>query len=133
MNLQEACDPAVYSELLRLNTLDFELLRRVRADIRRRCEAIPDRTPKRYPSPSMDPEAVQCRKLFDPAFYLSANPDVVAARVDPLKHYLRHGFAEGRKPHPYFQPDYYQAQCKESSRAGINPLLHYLQTGAASP
>jgi hypothetical protein len=33
---------------------------------------------------------------FDAAGYLVANPDVLAARVNPYKHYLDHGRAEGR-------------------------------------
>ena len=42
--------------------------------------------------------------LFDPAFYLSANPDVEAARIDPLEHYVRWGKREGRKPFEHFDP-----------------------------
>lgn len=133
VNLHEACEPAVYGELLRLNALDFELLRRVRADIARRNELISGQPPRRYPRLSAETESVRCRKLFDEAFYLAANPDVAAARVDPLKHYMRYGFTEGRKPHPCFQPDFYLAQLSEKLRGGINPLLHYLQTGAANP
>jgi predicted nucleic acid-binding Zn-ribbon protein len=38
--------------------------------------------------------------LFDPAWYLKNNPDVAAAGVDPIKHYLSHGAVEGRQPRP---------------------------------
>src|SRR5260370_23412376 len=41
--LREACDDDVYAELLRLNSMDFELLRRARAEVRRRFERVPDR------------------------------------------------------------------------------------------
>jgi hypothetical protein len=34
---------------------------------------------------------------FSAAKYLAANPDVAAARVDPIQHYLRYGFFEGRR------------------------------------
>jgi hypothetical protein len=34
--------------------------------------------------------------LFDPAFYLQANPDVAAAGADPAVHYLLHGLVENR-------------------------------------
>jgi hypothetical protein len=34
---------------------------------------------------------------FSPARYLKLNPDVAAAGVDPAKHYLEHGFQEGRR------------------------------------
>jgi hypothetical protein len=33
---------------------------------------------------------------FDPAAYLLANPDLLMARVNPFKHFLNHGRAEGR-------------------------------------
>ncbi|WP_132807892.1 sulfotransferase family protein [Tepidamorphus gemmatus] len=35
--------------------------------------------------------------LFDADAYLAENPDVARAGVDPLRHYVRHGIAEGRK------------------------------------
>lgn len=35
---------------------------------------------------------------FDAGFYLAANPDVAAAGVNPLLHYVLHGAAEGRLP-----------------------------------
>ncbi len=35
---------------------------------------------------------------FDPDFYLAEYPDVAAAGIDPLEHYLRHGQTEGRLP-----------------------------------
>lgn len=38
--------------------------------------------------------------LFDPAFYAERNPDVVAAGVNLLQHYLDNGWREGRDPHP---------------------------------
>jgi len=33
---------------------------------------------------------------MDPAAYLEANPDVAAAGIDPLAHYLAYGYDEGR-------------------------------------
>jgi O-antigen biosynthesis protein len=41
---------------------------------------------------------------FDPDFYLAEYPDVAAAGVDPLDHYLRHGRAEGRLPRSPEEP-----------------------------
>ena len=34
---------------------------------------------------------------FDPVAYLIFNPDVAAARMDPVQHYLSHGAREGRR------------------------------------
>jgi GT2 family glycosyltransferase len=36
--------------------------------------------------------------VFDRAYYLNKNPDVAAAGMDPLLHFLRFGEAEGRRP-----------------------------------
>jgi hypothetical protein len=65
------------------------------------------------------------RKLLDPAFYLRANPDVAAAQMDPLEHYVKYGAREQRQPHPLFEPAHYQASCPEARNAP-NPLLHFL-------
>jgi hypothetical protein len=73
------------------------------------------------------------RELFDAAFYLRTNPDVAAAGVDPLKHYLTHGAAEQRQPHPLFDPVHYFGSCPEARSEG-NPLLHFLRrTGGKWP
>ena len=69
------------------------------------------------------------RKLFDAEFYLRANPDVAAARMDPLKHYVKYGAAEQRQPHPLFDPAHYLASCPAARNAG-NPLLHFLEQSA---
>jgi hypothetical protein len=65
------------------------------------------------------------RKLFDAAFYLRKYPDVAAAKANPWLHYLKHGAAEGRKPHPLFQPDYYLMRCQEARSRGADPLAHF--------
>lgn len=59
--------------------------------------------------------------LFDPEFYLSANPDVNAAGIDPLEHYVRWGKREGRKPFEHFEQSAF-SQCihaDDPSRAQI--------------
>lgn len=45
------------------------------------------------------------RKLFNAEAYLASNPDVRAAGVDPLTHYLEHGAAEGRDAPSGFNPE----------------------------
>jgi hypothetical protein len=39
---RSACEPSVFEELLRLNAMDLELLRRAREEVRRRFENVPD-------------------------------------------------------------------------------------------
>jgi hypothetical protein len=130
--LREACGRTVYRELVRLNALDCELVRRARAEVRRRLAQVQTTAPSpprarfaRFPFPAL---RIRRARLFDPAFYLERNPDVRRAGMDPLRHYLRYGAAEGRKPHPLFQPDYYLARCRDAK--GGNPLLHFLDNGA---
>ena len=47
---------------------------------------------------------------FDTAYYLAHNPDVAAAGVDPLQHYLQDGWKEGRNPDAFFNTQYYLNQ-----------------------
>jgi hypothetical protein len=42
--------------------------------------------------------------LFAAKWFLERNPDLGAAGVDPLAHYYRYGWREGRLPNPYFDP-----------------------------
>ena len=67
------------------------------------------------------------RKLFDAEFYLRANPDVAAARMNPLKHYAKYGAAEQRQPHPLFDPVHYLASCQAARNDAGDPLLHFLE------
>lgn len=78
-----------------------------------------------------DMSLVTASGLFDSEWYLSSNPDVVKAAVNPLKHYLRHGGFEGRDPHPVFDSDWYLVQNPDVAKAGVNPLCHYLRNGAS--
>jgi len=68
------------------------------------------------------------RPFFDAAFYLERYSDVRQAGMNPLRHYLRHGAAEGRKPHRLFEPEYYLSCCPEAL-SSENPLLHFIETG----
>ena len=45
--------------------------------------------------------------LFDAAYYLSRNPDVKAAGLDPYLHYIANGYKEGRDPSALFSTSYY--------------------------
>ncbi len=62
---------------------------------------------------------------FDAAYYLAHNPDVAAAGVDPLQHYLTYGWKEGRDPNAYFSTRWYLAQNPDVAAAGVNPLEHF--------
>jgi hypothetical protein len=107
--LRAACDADVFAELLRLNQLDMELAERTRAEVKRRVALIPA-TPVH-------------KSLFDAAFYLRANPDVAAAKIDPRKHYEKYGAAEGRKPHRWFQHPFVDSDVYAGEEIDVDDLL----------
>ena len=63
--------------------------------------------------------------LFQPEWYLANNPDVAAAGMDPLEHYLKFGEAEDRWPNPYFDPKYYRAHAPGAKKYAGSALEHY--------
>jgi hypothetical protein len=67
--------------------------------------------------------------LFDKKWYLEQNADVADAAVDPVRHYLAFGAAEGRNPHPLFDTRWYLATNADVAAAGGNPLSHFLAWG----
>lgn len=67
--------------------------------------------------------------LFDGAWYLQRYPDVAAAKVNPVHHYLRFGAAEGRNPGPDFNTELYLLKYPDVAESGLNPLVHYLKYG----
>jgi glycosyltransferase involved in cell wall biosynthesis len=67
--------------------------------------------------------------LFDAEYYLANNPDVRNAGPDPAKHYLIHGWKEGRDPSAAFSTPQYLFDNPDVARARVNPLVHYLRYG----
>jgi len=74
-------------------------------------------------------ELVRQSGYFDEAWYLEQYPDVAQAGVDPIEHYLRAGFSEGRNPGPRFDTRWYLEAYPDVAQAGMNPLLHYIKFG----
>ena len=68
---------------------------------------------------------------FDPIYYLFWYPDVRAAGLDPLRHYLLAGWKEGRDPSAGFSTTGYLAANPDVAAAGHNPLVHFVNTGFA--
>ena len=63
--------------------------------------------------------------LVDDLFYSLSNKDVLAAGIDPEKHYLEFGAREGRDPNPYFDTSAYLDFYPDVARAKVDPLEHY--------
>ncbi len=66
---------------------------------------------------------------FDRDFYLARNPDVAAAKMDPLDHYVDYGWKEGRDPCADFSTSHYLESNGDVAAAGVNPFYHYLTAG----
>lgn len=66
---------------------------------------------------------------FDREYYLLNNQDLAKANVNPLMHYIRHGWKEGRNPSPRFDSNKYLEMYPDVKNANINPLLHYIKFG----
>lgn len=66
---------------------------------------------------------------FDPAYYLLEYKDVRLADVDPLWHFVKHGWKEGRNPSFRFDTSFYLMQYPDVRDSGINPLVHYIKYG----
>lgn len=71
-------------------------------------------------------------EIVDSAWYRIRYPDIAAANLDPLLHFIRHGLGEGRDPNRFFDGHWYADHYADVSTQGLHPLLHYLQTGAAA-
>ncbi len=72
---------------------------------------------------------VRDSSFFDAEYYLSGNPDVRNAGVDPAKHYVLHGWRERRDPSAAFSTSQYLVDNPDVATARVNPLLHYLRCG----
>lgn len=69
--------------------------------------------------------------LVDDDWYRNTYPDVAAAGVSPVMHYLHHGWREGRDPNPWFPTWGYRSAYSDVADAKICPLVHFMQEGAA--
>jgi hypothetical protein len=82
-----------------------------------------------FPFRLTEKEIIAKSGLFDPEYYANVNPDVVAAAVDPLDHYLAHGRAEGRRPFAEFDPVAYLEANPDLDPASTDAFLHYIRKG----
>lgn len=69
--------------------------------------------------------------LFDAPYYLQTNKDIAALGVNPLRHYVEYGDAEGRWPNACFNPKAYRAYFDEGALKGLCSLYHYAVIGEA--
>jgi hypothetical protein len=70
-------------------------------------------------------QSIKNNNLLDHDYYLKNYPDVQASGMDPIIHYMYHGYLEGRKPNPEFNVDYYMRKYGDVKNSNLNPLVHY--------
>jgi hypothetical protein len=75
---------------------------------------------------------VDASGLFDTNYYLINGADIEANGLDPIDHFCRFGWREGRNPNLYFSTDWYRRTNPAVARMEINPLVHYVVTGERS-
>jgi len=73
--------------------------------------------------------AIKKNHLLDTGYYLKSNGDVRLSGVDPILHYIYHGYKEHRKPNPQFDGDYYLKEHIAVKCSNINPLVYYALYG----
>lgn len=67
--------------------------------------------------------------LFNTAWYLTQNPDVVREDINPLVHFAIQGARERRWPHPLFDIDWYVLNYGNEIGDDVNPLVDFLGDG----
>lgn len=81
--------------------------------------------------PEDERELIRKSGLFSEKYYLACNPDVMQSGIDPLEHFLEHGWSEKRNPNPSFDSSFYLYEYPDVRENGMNPLVHYILYGQA--
>lgn len=68
--------------------------------------------------------------LFDEKYYLTTYEDIRKKDLDPIKHYIKFGWKEGRNPSSYFETNFYLENNNDVKKNKINPLIHYILHGS---
>ena len=76
-----------------------------------------------------DETALNNSKYFNKKWYLKTYRDVKKVQVDPIRHYLNHGWKEGRNPGPDFNTKAYLEANPDVKEANMCPLFHYEKYG----
>jgi SAM-dependent methyltransferase len=74
---------------------------------------------------------IEATGLFDADYYRATYLDVPPGG-NPIRHFVKHGVAQGRNPHPMFDTTYYLKNNPDAAKGDTNPLLHFASEGAAS-
>lgn len=75
-------------------------------------------------------EIIRKSSWFDRQWYLDTYPDIRAAKIDPVEHYLTTGWRESRNPCSGFNTAYYLRTNPDITQSGLNPLWHFIAFGS---
>ena len=66
--------------------------------------------------------------LFDEKYYLEIYEDVRKADIDPIKHYIKNGWKEGRNPSKKFNTNDYIKENNISLNSKFSPLFNQIKS-----
>ncbi len=66
---------------------------------------------------------------FDEKYYLENNKNINLDNEDPLHHFMRIGWKEGRNPNTTFDLGYYLSHYQDLKASDLNPFFHYVRFG----
>lgn len=75
---------------------------------------------------SFNYELIKNSGLFDSEWYLKTYGDVKKLNINPIEHYIKHGYKEGREPNKYFNTKIYTKQHFEIKDTNEIPLIHFI-------
>jgi len=67
--------------------------------------------------------------LFDSEYYLHTYSRDLNANNNPLTHFIKFGWQEGKNPSTDFDTNFYLNHNPDVRESGINPLIHYITQG----
>jgi len=82
-----------------------------------------------FPAKELTVSEKAVEHLFDIGFYLKTYPDVLQAKQNPLVHYMRVGWREGRNPNKDFNTIHYMLNNLDVITSQYNPLYHFVKFG----
>jgi hypothetical protein len=86
------------------------------------------RLPKRRSTVPPEVQA-EARRLFEPDYYLTHYPDILAQGRATLEHFIRFGSNEYRNPNAWFNTYWYVHEYPEARQSRLTAFEHYLWRG----
>jgi len=83
-----------------------------------------------FPAKELTEAEKAVQHLFDIGYYLKTYPDVAQAKQNPLVHYMRVGWREGRNPNKDFNTIHYILNNLDVITSQHNPLYHFVKFGS---